>query len=98
MNDLESHPFKVEIPRLMMPLLLPVLAIEDNAVSESGDEPGIGDSDVAGQLSPIDDLRGLKYLPKLDDSLGNISDKRWWWGDTKRGKGYRQHVYSRVDL
>jgi hypothetical protein len=98
MNDLESLPFEVEISGLVMPLLLPVLAIEDNAVSKPGDEPGIRNSNVTGQLSPIDDLRGLKYLPKLDDGLGNIGDKWWWWGDARRGKVYRQHVHSRVDL
>jgi hypothetical protein len=95
MNGLESHPFPVEGSGVVVSLLLPVLTVKDDTISEYGNKLGMYGSDVTSQLFPFCDFERFEDFPKLDDFFGNICEE-WGWGES-RGRCSR-NVDSRTGL
>jgi hypothetical protein len=74
MNGSESHPFPVECSGMMVSLLLPVLTVKDDTISEYGDKLGVRGSDVTSQLFPFCDFGWF------EDFFGDICEE-WGWGE-----------------
>jgi hypothetical protein len=95
MHSLESHPFEVERSSVVVSVLLPVLAGEDQAVSQYAHKLVMCDSDITSQLCPLCDLVRFEGSPKLDDLLGDVCEEWVWW---KGERGHGRNIDSRTGL
>jgi hypothetical protein len=98
MNCLQPHPLEVQATGMILSLLFPIFAVKDDAVTERGHQVGVRDSDVASQFCPLQNLRGLKGLPELDDGLGYIREERRRREGKKGGVVCGRDIYPRISL
>jgi hypothetical protein len=90
MNGLDSHPFPVEGSGMILPILFPVLAFEDDTITEHGYQLGMGYPNVASQLCPLYYLGCIQNLPKAGNGPRYSCEEQQWGESGSRRRSDRR--------